>query len=237
MYGNQPTSILSLFFKVMYNISADCQVKTLNDIYTKYFGYPSTGFFVEVGAYDGEFVSNTSFLADMGWNGLYIEPIYDYYKKCLKRHEKNNVTVANVAIGLEEGEVKIYRGETLSTLNAEQVNRYKEIDWSSHINFEETTCDQMRLDTLMKKLNVPKNFDILVVDVEGKESEIFQTFDLNEWCPKMLIVELEDEHPSFQNYPDLIEEIKCLRKFIKSKDYTEIYRDSVNTVFVLGELS
>jgi FkbM family methyltransferase len=220
----------------MYNISKDCQVKSLNAIYTQYFGYPSKGYFVEVGAYDGDFVSNTSFLADMGWNGLYIEPVYEYYAKCLKRHESNDVTVANVAIGLEEGEVKMYRGETLSTLNADQVERYKEIDWASHINFDEITCDQMRLDTLMERIDVPKNFDILVVDVEGKENEIFQTFQLQEWKPKMLIVELEDEHPSFQKYPDLIKEIKDLRAFIGKQGYVEIYRDKINTVFVTEEI-
>jgi hypothetical protein len=89
----------------------------------------------------------------------------------------------------------------------------------------------------MCQLNVPRKFDLLVVDVEGKESEIFKTFDLDEWQPKMMIVELEDEHPSFQSYPDLIEEIKELREFIASKNYKEIYRDSVNTVFVSKELS
>lgn len=218
-----------------YNISAECQVENLNEIYTKYFGYPSKGFFVEVGAYDGEFVSNTSFLADIGWNGLYIEPVYEYYLKCLKRHEPNDVTVANVAIGLEEKEVRMFRGETLSTLNAEQVDRYKEIDWAAHIRFDEVMCDQIRLDTLMNKLEVPKNFDILVVDVEGKESEIFKTFDIDEWRPKMLIVELEDEHPSFQKYPDLIADIKQLREFIESKKYVVIYKDKINTVFVAQE--
>jgi FkbM family methyltransferase len=219
----------------MYNISPECQVKALNEIYQKYFGYPSKGFFVEVGAYDGEFISNTSFLADIGWNGLYIEPVYEYYLKCLKRHEPNDVTVANVAIGLEEKEVKMFRGETLSTLNAEQVDRYKEIDWAANIQFDEVICDQMRLDTLMNRLEVPKEFDILVVDVEGKESEIFKTFDIDEWRPKMLIVELEDEHPSFQKYPDLIQEMKELREFIKSRNYVEIYSDIHNTVFVTEE--
>ena len=94
----------------MYNISKDCQIKTLNEIYLNYFGYPSNGYFVEVGAYDGEFVSNTSCLSDHGWKGLYIEPIHDFYLKCLKRHDKNDVIVANVAIGLEEKEIKIYKG-------------------------------------------------------------------------------------------------------------------------------
>lgn len=216
----------------MYNVSLNCQIESLSEIYQKYFGYPSKGYFVEVGAYDGEFVSNTSFLADHGWGGLYIEPIYEFYSKCLNRHDKNNVTVANVAIGLEEKEVVIYKGDTLSTLDLQQVKRYNEMDVFKHISFSQDICDQMRLDTLMVKMEVPKNFDILVVDVEGKEPEIFQTFELDEWQPKMLIVELEDEHPSFKPYQSVIDTIQKLRNFIKNKNYIEIYKDHINTVFV-----
>jgi len=219
----------------MYTIPETCQINCLNDIYSKYFGYPSEGYFVEVGAYDGEFVSNTSCLADHGWGGLYIEPIYNHYQKCLKRHDKNDVTVANVAIGLEEGETTIYYGDTLTTLDQEQVQRYSEIDWAQHISFSETVCDQMRLDTLMEKVEVPKEFDVLVVDVEGKEAEVFETFELDEWKPKMIIVELEDEHPSFQKYPELLEKIRNLRKFLKDKGYVEIFKDHINTVLVREE--
>jgi len=216
----------------MYDTVETCQIENLSEIYEQYFGYPSKGYFVEVGAYDGEFASNTCFLADHGWEGLYIEPIYEHYLKCMKRHDKNNVTIANVAIGLDEGETTIYYGDTLTTLDRDQVDRYSEIDWAQHISFRETVCDQMRLDSLMEKLEVPKEFDILVVDVEGKESEVFQTFDLDEWKPKMLIVELEDEHPSFQKYENLISEIKTLREFIIDKGYVEIFKDYINTVFV-----
>jgi len=219
----------------MYTIPETCQINCLNDIYSEYFGYPSEGYFVEVGAYDGEFVSNTSCLADHGWGGLYIEPIYNHYQKCLKRHDKNDVTVANVAIGLEEGETTIYYGDTLTTLDQEQVQRYSEIDWAQHISFSETVCDQMRLDTLMEKVEVPKEFDVLVVDVEGKEAEVFETFELDEWKPKMIIVELEDEHPSFQKYPELLEKIRNLRKFLKDKGYVEIFKDHINTVLVREE--
>lgn len=219
----------------MYNVSKECQIENLNEIYKQYFGYPSKGYFVEVGAYDGEFVSNTSCLADHGWEGLYVEPIHEFYTKCLNRHDKNNVTVANVAIGLTEGEHKIYKGETLTTLNHDQVLRYAEIDWAKTINFIEDTCDMIRLDTLMEQLNVPKGFDILVVDVEGKESEIFQTFDLDIWKPKMMIVELEDEHPEFVKYESYVNEIKQLRSFIHTKQYSEIYRDKINTIFIRNE--
>ena len=217
----------------MYKIPPNCQVDNLNEIYVKYFGYPSDGYFVEVGAYDGELFSNTACLADTGWKGLYIEPIYDHYLKCLKRHDHNDVTVANVAIGLSEGEKIIYRGDLLTTLDKDQLKRYSEIDWSKNYNFVEETCDQMRLDTLMNKLEVPNNFDLLVVDVEGKESEIFKTFNLLEWKPKMMIVELEDDHESFQIYPDYVENIRKLRTYIIDSGYEEVSKNKWNTVFVI----
>lgn len=220
----------------MYNVSQTCQIKNLSEIYQKYFGYPSNGYFVEVGAYDGEFVSNTSCLADHGWKGLYIEPIQRHYSMCMQRHEKNDVIVANVAIGEEEGEKTIYYGDTLTTLDKDQVDRYGQIDWSQHIKFQETTCYQMRLDSLMEQHKVPKEFDVLVVDVEGKEYEVFQTFDLEIWRPKMMIIELEDEHPSFKKYDDLISKIKGLRNFILDKNYVEVFKDDINTIFVRKDL-
>jgi len=219
----------------MYKIPSNCQVDNLNELYIEYFGYPSKGYFVEVGAYDGELFSNTACLADIGWKGLYIEPIYDHYLKCLKRHDRNDVTVANVAIGLDEGEKIIYRGDLLTTLDKDQLKRYSEIEWSKNYNFVEETCDQLRLDTLMEKIKVPKNFDILVVDVEGKESEVFETFDLLDWKPKMMIIELEDDHESFQIYPDYVNIIRKLRTQIIDSGYKEVSKNRWNTVFVLDK--
>ena len=46
----------------------------------------SKGTFVEIGAYDGESFSNTSFLADLGWNGLYVEPVPKFAALCRARH-------------------------------------------------------------------------------------------------------------------------------------------------------
>lgn len=221
----------------MYKIPSNCQVDNLNELYIEYFGYPSEGYFVEVGAYDGELFSNTACLADIGWKGLYIEPIYDHYLKCLKRHDRNDVTVANVAIGLDEGEKIIYRGDLLTTLDKDQLKRYSEIEWSKNYNFVEETCDQLRLDTLMEKIEVPKNFDILVVDVEGKESEVFETFDLLDWKPKMMIIELEDDHESFQIYPDYVNIIRRLRNQIIDSGYKEVSKNRWNTVFVLDKNS
>lgn len=220
----------------MYKPKSDCQIKNLAEIYQKYFGYRSTGFFVEVGGYDGDSFSNTAFLADLGWKGVYVEPIPQHCMLCQKRHEGNDVKVVNVAVGLEEGITPIYYGAALTTLDKNQAQRYSEMDWAKHIHFSETYCEQQKLSTVLENQNVPKDFDILVVDVEGKEEEVFKTFSLDEWNPKMLIVEIEDEHPSFQKYPEVIQSFKSLRAYIKSKGYVEVQRDMINTIYIKEEV-
>ena len=51
-----------------YGLSPTCQIPKLNTIYEMYFGQKNNGCFVEVGAYDGEYVSNTS--GEVNWNLL-----------------------------------------------------------------------------------------------------------------------------------------------------------------------
>lgn len=219
-----------------YKLSSTCQIKDLDKIYYKYFGEISTGFFVEVGAFDGESVSNTSCLADCGWNGIYIEPVLEHYIQCNNRHINNNVIVANLSIGLEEGEQGIYCSGIVSTLDKTQSETISKMDIFNYPSFTKSKCYQMRFDTFLKKYQVPKNFDLLVIDVEGREEQIFASFDLEEWMPKMLIVELVDEHLEFQNkFRESVEQSKKLRSYINSKNYCEIYKDYINTVFILND--
>ena len=49
----------------------------------------SDNFFVEAGAYDGEFYSNTLLLErDYGWNGILIEPNPNTFKLLLQKNRK-----------------------------------------------------------------------------------------------------------------------------------------------------
>jgi hypothetical protein len=94
----------------------------------------------------------------------------------------------------------------------------------------------MRFDTFLRKYQVPKNFDLLVIDVEGREEQIFASFDLGEWRPKMLIVELVDDHPSFQeSLNEYVKQSQNLRFHMGVNNYSEIYRDHINTVFILND--
>lgn len=190
-----------------------------------------------MGAYDGEFVSNTSCLADAGWKGIYIEPIETYYKQCALRHQHNNVVCLNCAAGAEEKEITIFQGGAITTTDPKQVNRYANIDWAQGIAFVETKCQQRILNTILEEQKVYPHFDLLCVDVEGTEQEVFKGFDLEYWKPKMMLVELEDVHESFQKFQDHVQEHSTLRKFIIDSGYKEIYKNEINTIFLRNDIT
>jgi hypothetical protein len=47
-----------------------------------------------------------------------------------------------------------------------------------------------------------------------------------------MIVELEDEHESFQKYEDHVAVHKSLRDKIHFMGYTAVYKDHINTIFI-----
>ena len=116
------------------------------------------------------------------------------------------------------------------------MQRYSEIDWARHIPFSKGKCEQMKLDSLLEHFEVEPGFDILGVDVEGKEHEVFYSFNLNEWKPKMLIVELVDNHSYFTDNLEIVTKVKHLRHHIEKYNYSEIYKDDINTIFISDDI-
>lgn len=216
---------------MIYNLSPTCQIPDLDKIYLKYFG-SKKGTFVEVGAFDGESVSNTSCLADAGWNGFYIEPVKEHFNQCVNRHKNNKkIKVSNYAIGTEVGYKPVYCSGIVSTLDKEQANIVSSMHLFGYPQFTESECKQVRLDSYMQMADIPKNFDLLVVDVEGREEDVFKSFRLDLWKPKMMIIELVDDHSYFQDNVKLIASCQKLREYINNVGYTEVYRDHINTIF------
>src|SRR5579885_680685 len=72
-----------------YRPTQTCQIPILGGLYEHLFGERTDGTFVEVGAYDGETYSNTSSLADLGWRGVYVEPVPSSVARCRQRHARN----------------------------------------------------------------------------------------------------------------------------------------------------
>jgi len=213
---------------------SSCQVPDLKNILTKSLGNMGSGTFVEVGAFDGERFSNTSWLADNGWKGLYVEPSADFSRLCAIRHRFNNVSVANCAIGEKEGSLSFSQMGALSTLSEDALEVYSDSDWSKRAldaRLETQTVSVHPLDQILSKYNIDAGFDILVVDVEGFEEQVFAGFSIDKWTPKVMIVELVDLHPDFQEVDGIAQSSARVRQKIIAAGYREIFSDAINTVF------
>jgi FkbM family methyltransferase len=217
-----------------YLFPSTCQIPGLADHYRQLFGPLKTdGTFVEVGAYDGESFSNTSGLADLGWAGLYVEPVPSYARACARRHASNKgVLVANCAVGTEIGDVDIHVAGGLSTALEEQVEVFQQIDWTRGFHKgDRVRVPQFPLEDLLAEARIEPAFDLLVVDVEGSEDAVFDSFSLDDWKPRVLIVELIDYHPSFQSFEAVTRRSSELRERVKRAGYAEFYVDEINTIF------
>ena len=60
--------------------------------------------------------------------------------------------------------------------------------------------------------------------------------DFNEWKPKMLIVELVDNHSYFTDNLEIVTKVKHLRHHIEKYNYSEIYKDDINTIFISDDI-
>jgi len=214
-----------------YRPASNCQVIGLGVIYESVFGCRRDGVFVEIGAHDGESYSNTSCLADLGWRGIYVEPEPQRAEQCRARHRRNNVSVLQCAVGDRNGETVLDLSAACGTTDPDTAAHFKRIGWGN--------ADQRRLvvrlttlPCLLECARVPADFDLLVVDTDGNEPEVFAPLDLGVWRPRMIIVELCDLHPSYDGAPALKAKAACLRRHILDAGYAAVYADAINSVFV-----
>jgi FkbM family methyltransferase len=209
-----------------------CQIPDLWFLFETYFGKRSQGIFVEVGAYDGVSFSNTWGLAEAGWAGWLVEPVPTFAQACRHHHAGHpNVEVVEIAIGAEDdAQIQLKLAGTLTTSNVELFDAYKKIEWAeSELTETIVSVRSLTLNSFLVEKMIPSHFDLLVVDVEGMEASVFAGFDVSRWQPKMLIVELCDNHPDLQR---IAKTDRSLYINILESGYRVVYKDSINTVFV-----
>lgn len=217
-----------------YILANTCQIPNLGDLYRLFLGFKNNGSFVVVGAFDGEYVSNTSGLADIGWSGLYIEPVNEYYLKCKERHKNNDVKVVNFAVGEIEKDCHISKAGPISSINEDVVKLFNTLGWSKKIHKGKyELVHQRKLDNILIDEQIKPGFDILSIDVEGQEWKVLKGFTINFWLPKIVIVELHDTNV---DYKIEWEDAEQIRNYFKVHQYRIIYKDTSNTIFLNEEV-
>ncbi len=132
-----------------------------------------SGFFVDVGAYDGVNSSNSLIFEQQGWNGICFEPNPALFAQ-LRANRK--CILMNCIVG-----ECVSKAEHFSINNAPALSkRSSEID---------TSCLPMiTLDYALSILSVD-HVDYISIDVEGWERQVLWGFDILKYNPRLVIIE------------------------------------------------
>lgn len=142
---------------------------------------PSFGYFVEFGAGDGKYLSNTWWLEKYrNWHGLLFEPdprniISDRARSIVERIAVGPFGTLSLGCPADP-----YLSGALRTADAEQ----KVVRAASFIE-----VPSFPLSYLLDKHGVD-GVDVISIDTEGTELDAWRTLNLKRWRPKVAIIEL-----------------------------------------------
>ena len=201
----------------------------LIDVYNKYLADVDVGFLVEIGVghtlygmWRMEYLeighrcddlllmssmhgdmrcgSNTADLLDVGWKGIYIEPIKEYCDELQISHVENldRLTIVNLGASDQKEKLPLFLGESFVPNNEgnsrnggryDYVNRYLELEPTSKI---------------LSDNNCPKHIDLMSIDVEGLEDKVLRGIDFTKHIPKIVILEINRTSPQILDdiFPD-----------------------------------
>lgn len=168
-------------------------------------------YFVEFGAGDGEWFSNSFyFRKNLSWTGLLLEGNLESIKKAKK-----------------------------------------------NINLQHEIITKENINDLFKKYNVPKDFDLLSLDIDSYDYQIFKAIDNNLFSPRVIIIEthpglpndiplyIHDDYPAMRqgsknNHPPSPEgyygtNLLAVYDLAKSKGYQFVTTVKWNAIFVRND--
>jgi FkbM family methyltransferase len=175
------------------------------------------GFYLDVGANDPTFNSNTKRFYDKGWSGISIEPGLDSFNKfCAIRTRDINL---NIGVGPVNGTLTFYQIVGDSTLSSFNKTVAAKMASKFGLPLAETTIDVLRLNEVFEHYVQRKHVDFMSVDAEGLDLDILRSNNWERFRPSLIIVEIDNQ------YQEIIE-------YMNRCQYLLIYNNYHNGIFV-----
>jgi FkbM family methyltransferase len=141
------------------------------------------GFFIEIGAFDGRYLSNTLSFEQQGWNGLCVEPIPEFAELCRQNRPRSFVVQA-ACVGPDEGKVAHLLREPLGLLSGIRANETPNIA-DRYVargmvfpGFTTIEVPARTLDEILAECPPPDGLvDFISIDVEGTEIDVLRGFN------------------------------------------------------------
>jgi len=188
--------------------------------------------YLDIGANEPRFISNTFYFYVRGSKGVLIEPNPFLYKKLQRLRPKD--IILNTGIGFEEvAEADFYvfpnYANGLSTFSKEEARHWEEVGMKGLGKIPVEKVIKMPLvpvNNILDKYfnNAAPNF--ISLDVEGLDLAILKSLDFNRYKPEVICVETLGYDSNQQSF-----KLNDIIAYMLTKDY-EVYADTrVNTIF------
>jgi FkbM family methyltransferase len=154
-------------------------------VFGEVFNEMRNGYFIDIGAHDGIYLSNTYTLeCRYDWNGICVEANPDSFAR-LKKNRR--AICVNACLDSAEGFVDFAKRDVLGgIISSDMMN--KEPDKSCAVIRIKTQT----LNNLLKEMNAPQEIDYLSIDIEGAEESVLKDFNFKDYRFKCITI----EHPT-----------------------------------------
>lgn len=187
--------------------------------------------YLDIGANNPEFISNTYLFYKRGFKGVLVEP--NPYLCGKLRYVRPNDLVINCGIGIDDRkEADFYlfpeEADGLSTFSAEEAKFMEEVG----INGKKYKVERIWKIPLMNINEVIEKYftecpELISIDVEGWDLKILKTFDFDKYYPAVFCVETLAYNKDGSAY-----RIKEISEFLENKGYFPYKETYANTIFV-----
>lgn len=167
-------------------------IHVLNVIY----GGKKTGFFIEVGAYNGIESSNTYILEQLGWEGVCVECNPRFYRELVNNRKSKNYDCA--VYNENDKSMEFYDSGGYAGLVA--TNNHTHI-----VNDPIIKVTTKTLVSILDDARAPNFIEYLSLDTEGSEYDILSAHDFNKYKFGYICVEHNRIEPNRTNIRQLLE--------------------------------
>lgn len=197
----------------------------------KLIGYKRTGFYVDVGAYDPVWLSNTMRFYRRGWRGINIEPNPVQWKKF--KESRPHDTNLNLGVGPRSGTLTYYSVDppTLSTFSGHVAQNYV------RSGLQILSSDKIPVQPLSKifsKYAAGRRIDFMSLDVEGFEMDVLKSNDWQLYRPDFLCVETASEDGDKKKTKTIK---TVLHTYLSGIGYTLVSDNGLNSFYANTERS
>lgn len=142
------------------------------------------GIVVDAGARGKERSNAYDLMAFCGWKGILIEANPGLIQPISEAFDGLNLTLVGCAVSDFEGEATFHFGanDDVSSLNKEATEGWGETKG-------ETTVSVRRLPSILVEHEVPKDFDLLSIDIEGEDVKVLNDVVAAGYRPQFVIIE------------------------------------------------